>query len=70
MQTVPHVKVLSVECAELPYVLRMPFRFGATTVREGLQAVIRVRLGLPGKEKYSATPPKPWPPSGSTKAPR
>lgn len=49
MQTVPHVKVLSVECAELPYVLRMPFRFGATTVREGLQAVIRVRLGLPGK---------------------
>jgi len=40
----PRLKLLSVECFESPYRLRLPFRFGVITVTQGRQAIVRVRL--------------------------
>lgn len=40
----PRVRVVSVECFESPYRLRLPFRFGAVTITEGRQAIVRVRV--------------------------
>lgn len=40
----PRLKVLSVDCFESPYRLRLPFRFGVITVTEGRQAIVRVRV--------------------------
>ena len=42
----PRVRVLGVEAFEQPFRLRMPFRFGAVTLTEGIQAIVRVRLRL------------------------
>ena len=35
-----------IETFEWPYAFRMPFRFGAITVTQGRQAVVRVRIAL------------------------
>lgn len=40
----PRVRVVAVDCFESPYRLRLPFRFGAVTITEGRQAVVRVRV--------------------------
>lgn len=45
------VRLLELECRERPYRLRMPFRFGVTTVTHGRQAIVRARVALEnGKE--------------------
>jgi hypothetical protein len=44
---------LETERFEWRFTLRMPFRFGAITVRDGIQAVVRVRIGdATGKEGF------------------
>jgi hypothetical protein len=49
----PKVKVLGVEAFEQPFRLRMPFRFGVITLREGRQATVRVQLRLDdGREGF------------------
>jgi L-alanine-DL-glutamate epimerase-like enolase superfamily enzyme len=49
----PRVRVLGVEAFEQPFRLRMPFRFGAVTVTEGVQAIVRLRLRLhDGREGF------------------
>ena len=40
----PRFTILAVERGEWPFLLRMPFRFGVITVRDGRQAVLRVRI--------------------------
>ena len=40
----PRFTILAVEPYEWPFQLRMPFRFGVITVRDGRQAVLRVRI--------------------------
>lgn len=40
----PRFTILAVERREWPFLLRMPFRFGVITVRDGRQAVVRVRI--------------------------
>ena len=40
----PRYTILAVERHEWPFLLRMPFRFGVITVRDGRQAVLRVRI--------------------------
>ena len=37
----PKLGILRVECFEWPFVLRLPFRFGAVTHTHGRQAVVR-----------------------------
>lgn len=37
-------RITAVERFEWPFTLRMPFRFGVITVRDGIQAVLRVRI--------------------------
>ena len=44
--TAPRLKVLGVEAFEQPYRHRLPFRFGAVTVTEGVQAFVRVHVRL------------------------
>ncbi len=44
MAHAPRVRVLAVDGFESPYRLRLPFRFGAATITEGRQAIVRVRL--------------------------
>ncbi|MBM3556897.1 MAG: mandelate racemase, partial [Alphaproteobacteria bacterium] len=44
--TAPEVRVREVRLYEWPFVLRLPFRFGAITVTHGRQAVLRLRLSL------------------------
>ncbi len=49
----PRVKVLGVEGFEQPFRLRMPFRFGVTTVTHGRQAFVRVGVRLDdGREGF------------------
>ncbi|MEJ7687006.1 MAG: amidase family protein [Variovorax sp.] len=40
----PLVRVIAVDFFDSPYRLRLPFRFGAVTITQGLQAIVRVRL--------------------------
>lgn len=42
--TAPRLRILAVDLAERPYRLRIPFRFGVTTVTHGRQALARVRI--------------------------
>jgi len=42
--TAPRLTVLAIDAFEWPYRLRLPFRFGVTTVTHGLQAVLRARV--------------------------
>lgn len=42
----PHLKVAEIRCFERPYQMRMPFRFGVTTMSGGLQLVVQVRIEL------------------------
>lgn len=44
--TAPRLSVEEVQLFEWPYVLRMPFRFGAITVTHGRQLVVRLRIRL------------------------
>ena len=49
----PKVTVLGVEAFEQPFRLRLPFRFGAVTVTESMQAFLRVHLRLDdGREGF------------------
>lgn len=53
----PRVRVVAVDCFELPYRLRLPFRFGAVTITEGRQAIVRTRVRFEGgaeAEGYAA----------------
>lgn len=42
--TAPRIVVDHVSCLEWPFTLRIPFRFGAVTLRHGRQAVVAVRV--------------------------
>jgi len=42
----PLLSVEEVRLYEWPYVLRLPFRFGAITVTHGRQLVVRLRIRL------------------------
>jgi hypothetical protein len=44
MTDAPRFRITAVERFEWPYRLRLPFRFGAATVTEGRQAVVRARI--------------------------
>lgn len=57
MNLPPRIKVVAVEAWEQPFHLRLPFRFGTTTLTQGRQALVRVRIALPGDrtaEGYAA----------------
>src|SRR5919205_4106290 len=45
----PRVKVESIERFERDVRLRLPFRFGVTTVTQATQAVIRARISCEGR---------------------
>ncbi|MFN8983478.1 MAG: mandelate racemase, partial [Alphaproteobacteria bacterium] len=46
-------RFLETEKFEWRFTLRMPFRFGVITVRDGIQAVVRVRIcDATGKESF------------------
>jgi hypothetical protein len=47
MTTAPAFRIASVERFERPVRLRIPFRFGAATVREARQAFVRARIEFP-----------------------
>jgi hypothetical protein len=47
MTTAPAFRIASVERFERPVRLRIPFRFGAATVREAPQAFVRARIEFP-----------------------
>lgn len=47
MTTAPTFRIASVERFERPVRLRIPFRFGAATVREARQAFVRARIEFP-----------------------
>lgn len=42
----PRLRLIEIERREVPYRLRMPFRFGVTTATQGLQAFVRARIRL------------------------
>ncbi len=42
----PRLRLVEIERREVPYRLRMPFRFGVTTATQGLQAFVRARIRL------------------------
>ena len=44
MSDAPRFRIVAVERFEWPFRLRLPFRFGAVTVTEGRQAVLRARI--------------------------
>ncbi len=44
--TAPRFRLVEVQRLEWPFRLRLPFRFGAVTVTQGRQAVIRTRIAL------------------------
>jgi len=44
MTDAPRLRVCAVDGFESPYRLRLPFRFGAVTITEGRQAIVRVRV--------------------------
>lgn len=46
MTDAPRFIIAEVQCFEWPFTLRLPFRFGVTTMTEGRQAVIRVCIRL------------------------
>ncbi|HEX2543046.1 MAG TPA: enolase C-terminal domain-like protein [Caldimonas sp.] len=49
----PRLRVLGVEAFEQPYRHRLPFRFGAVTVTEGVQAFVRAQVRLEdGREGF------------------
>ena len=43
----PQFSIAAIDCRERPVTLRLPFRFGAATVREAPQAFVRARLISP-----------------------
>ncbi len=53
MSEAPRFTIKEVDCREWPFTLRIPFRFGVTTMREGRQAVVRLRIQLSdGRESW------------------
>ncbi len=46
MSAAPCLRLIQVDCFEQAFRLRLPFRFGAVTITQGLQAIIRVRIRL------------------------
>lgn len=42
----PRIRLTEIERREVPYRLRMPFRFGVTTATKGLQAFVRAKIRL------------------------
>lgn len=51
--TAPRVRVVAVEPYERPFKLRLPFRFGNTTMTHGRQAIVRARIAMPdGREGW------------------
>jgi L-alanine-DL-glutamate epimerase-like enolase superfamily enzyme len=44
MSSVPTFRITDIECFERRLTYRLPFRFGATTVTEGVQAFVRARI--------------------------
>jgi hypothetical protein len=42
----PRLRLIEVERREVPYRLRMPFRFGVTTATQGIQAFVHARIRL------------------------
>ncbi len=46
MTAAPKLRLLAVDCFERSVKLRLPFRFGVTTVTEATQAVLRARIEL------------------------
>ena len=46
MSAAPGLRLLAVDCFERSVKLRLPFRFGVTTVTEAIQAVLRARIEL------------------------
>jgi hypothetical protein len=56
MLSTPAFSVVAIDCFERPVRLRLPFRFGATTLTEAIQAFVRARIRLPdGRESVGAT---------------
>lgn len=54
--TAPRFTLVDVVRHEFPFTLRLPFRFGAITVRDGIQAVVRARIRLAdGREGWGAS---------------
>ena len=52
----PQFSVIAVECFERPVRLRLPFRFGAVTLNEAIEAFVRARIRLSdGRESIGAT---------------
>ena len=51
----PRFTILAVEPYEWPFQLRMPFRFGVITVRDGRQAVLRVRIRTEDRSTWCLT---------------
>jgi hypothetical protein len=50
------LRILSLDFFERPVRYRLPFRFGAATVTEGMQAFVRARIALPdGREAEGAS---------------
>lgn len=44
MSSIPTFRIIDIDCFERPLTYRLPFRFGATTVTEGVQAFVRARI--------------------------
>src|SRR5208282_5626358 len=50
------LNVVAIDCFERPVRLRLPFRFGAATLTEAIQAFVRARIRLPdGRESVGGT---------------
>ena len=50
------LSVVAIDCFERPVRLRLPFRFGAATLTEAIQAFVRARIRLPdGREGVGGT---------------
>jgi hypothetical protein len=48
MPSAPTFNVVAIDCFERPVSLRLPFRFGAATLTEAIQAFVRVRIRFRG----------------------
>jgi L-alanine-DL-glutamate epimerase-like enolase superfamily enzyme len=56
MLSTPAFSVVAIDCFERPVSLRVPFRFGATTLTEAIQAFVRARIRLAdGRESVGVT---------------
>jgi hypothetical protein len=56
MLGLPTFTVTAIDYFERPVVLRLPFRFGAATLNQAVQAFVRTRIRLPdGRESVGAT---------------